>query len=175
MPDLVAAKWWGAFPLMALAVLAAGQAHGQEYCVACTDPPGLYRCVIEDARPGGSQSLQAFCTTAMAKQGRHGKCSVKGGTVFDCDGQVKRVPWSTQGDAPPGPTETGKRASAPDPGQPPQTVEQMAQRAKDKTAADLKQANDAVKEKTRTLGDNIGDATKKTWRCITSLFTRCSE
>ena len=159
-----------AFAILGVALLAAASARGQEYCVACTDPPAVYRCIIQDAKPGGSQPLQTFCVTAMTKQGRHSKCAIKGGTVFDCDGPVKRVPWSAQGEVLP-PSEPDKRASTPDPNKPPQTVEQMAQRAKEKAASDVNQTT----EKARTLGDNIGDATKKTWRCVTSLFTHCKD
>jgi len=101
---------------------------------------------------------------------------VKGGTVFDCDGQVKRVPWSAQSEAQPAPVqEAGKPPPAADAKQPPQTVEEMARRAKDQTAEQIQSADAKAKEKAKTLGENIGDATKKTWRCVTSLFTRCSE
>lgn len=161
--------------IVGIGLLTIEQVQGQEYCVACTDPPAVYRCIIVDAKPGGSQPLQTFCVTAMTKQGRHGRCAVKGGTVFDCDGQVKRVPWSAQGEATAAPGDAGKRATAPDPSQPPKTVEEMAQRAKEKAASDVKQANETVSEKARTLGDNIGDATKKTWRCVASFFTRCKD
>jgi hypothetical protein len=152
--------------LCALAV----QVAAQEYCVACTEPTAVYRCVIEGARPGGSQPLQMLCITAMAKEGRHGTCGVKGGTVFDCNGPVKRVPWTAQNN----PTQTGPgseptqappvQSTAKDPSQPPQTVEEMAKRANQKTA-----------EQAKALGQSVGNATKKTWRCITSLFTHCGE
>src|SRR5215470_11276161 len=69
-----------------LLALAAGSAEGQEFCVACSDPPGIYRCVIDGAQPRGGQSLQMLCVTAMAKEGGHATCSVKRGTVFDCGG-----------------------------------------------------------------------------------------
>ena len=62
--------------------------------MACTEPPGVYRCVVEGAQPGGRYSLRMLCAVAMTKEGGHGACSVKGGTVFDCDGAVKRVPWA---------------------------------------------------------------------------------
>ena len=71
-----------------------GQAEAQEFCVACTEPTAVYRCVIEGARPGGGQPLQVLCVTIMAKEGKHATCGIKRGTVFDCDGPVKRVPWS---------------------------------------------------------------------------------
>lgn len=140
----------------------------QEYCVACTEPTAVYRCVIEGARPGGSQPLQMLCITAMAKEGRHATCGVKGGTVFDCDGPVKRVPWAAYNDPGPGEREPAKappaQAAAKDPKQPPETVEEMARRANEKTA-----------EQAKAFGQTVGDATKKTWRCIASLFTRCGD
>ena len=148
-------------------VSTAGRVGAQEYCVACEGPPGIYRCIIENARPGGVP-LQTFCVNSMAKLGGHARCGVKGGTVFDCDGQVKRVPWSAQGEAPKAANPPQQVKAGADPQQPPQTVEEMARRAKETT-------NKEVKEKTRTLGENIGDATKKTWRCVTSLFSRCLE
>ena len=70
------------------------QADAQEYCVACSDPPGLYRCIIEGAQPRGGQSLQMLCVTAMAKNGGHATCSVKRANVFECDAAVKRIPWA---------------------------------------------------------------------------------
>ena len=80
--------------LGSLVTSAAGQAAAQEYCVACSEPTGLYRCVIDGAQPRGGQSLQMLCVTAMAKDGGHATCSVKRGTVFECDGAVKRIPWA---------------------------------------------------------------------------------
>src|SRR5262245_12908701 len=80
--------------LSLLLALGAGSAEGQEFCVACSDPPSIYRCVIDGAQPRGGQSLQMLCVTAMAKEGGHATCSVKRGTVFDCDGAVKRLSWS---------------------------------------------------------------------------------
>jgi len=72
----------------------AASAEAQEYCVACSQPDGLYRCVIDGAQPRGGQSLQMLCVTAMAKEGRHATCSVKRATVFECDAAVKHVPWA---------------------------------------------------------------------------------
>lgn len=150
--------------------LIVGEAWGQEYCVACKEPPAVYRCVIEGARPGGPQPLQALCVEAMTKEGRHAACGVKGGTVFECDGPVRRVPWAAPNaaakpvaEAPPAP------AKAPD--EPPRTVEEMMKRANAKTAEQLKEANEKAKTQAETLGRGLG----KTWRCLSSLFTRCGE
>jgi hypothetical protein len=150
------------------------QAAAQEYCVACKEPPAVYRCVIEGARPGGRQPLHKLCADAMAKEGRHAACDVKGGTVFDCNGPIKRVPWAAYNgaanpvaEAPPSP------AKAPE--GPPRTVEEMVKRANAKAAEQLKEANEKVKSQAQALGHSLGEATRKTWQCLSSLFTRCGE
>lgn len=172
-------------PLAPLVGLAVGAAVGaliervaaQEYCVACTEPAAVYRCVVDGARPGGSQPLQMLCATAMAKEGGHATCGVKGGTVFDCNGPVKRVPWAAHNLAPKEPSVETKAAPVPpkDPNQPPQTVEEMAKQANQKTVEQIKKTNENIKQGVQSLGEKVGDATKKTWRCISSLFTRCLE
>ncbi|HEY7084982.1 MAG TPA: hypothetical protein VH519_09205 [Hyphomicrobiaceae bacterium] len=164
---------FGLGPALLLA-LGAGFAEGQEFCVACSDPPGIYRCVIDGAQPRGGQSLQMLCVTAMAKVGGHATCSVKRGTVFDCDGAVKRIPWTAleplpQREAPSlheAPAAPAKPASAapgaPAADTPPQTVVDLAKQANEKTVEQVKKAGESVKQ-----------ATKKTWECVVSLFTRC--
>jgi hypothetical protein len=163
--------------------LAGGGAAAQEYCVACSEPNAVYRCVIDGAQPGGGQPLQMLCITTLAKQGGHGSCGVKRGTVFDCDGAVKRIPWAAlnapqqpepglpwAGQTKPEPAAAAAPpppASAPPPTAgapdvPPDTVLELAKRANEDTAKQLKKAGDSVK-----------DATKKSWDCVASLFTRC--
>jgi hypothetical protein len=152
-----------------------GRAVAQEYCVSCTEPNAVYRCVIEGAQPGGSQPLQMLCITTMAKQGGHATCGIKRGTVFDCDGPVKRIPWAALNAPPPAAAVPGKQSDAepspppgwtaeakPEPQEPPKTVLEMAKRANENTAAQLKQAN-----------ENMKTQAKKTWECVTSFFTRC--
>jgi hypothetical protein len=168
--------------LVSQLALPGGQAVAQEYCVACSEPAGLYRCIIEGAQPRGGQSLQMLCVTAMAKEGRHATCSVKRGTVFECDGAVKRVPWAALNSgppqeasrpanaqpapapAPPPPSKAEPAAGpgpAPDP-PPPQTMVDLAKQANEKATAQMKKA-----------GENIQETSKKTWNCVFSLFTRC--
>ena len=163
------------------------QADAQEYCVACTGPNAVYRCVIEGAQPGGSQPLQMMCITAMARQGGHATCGIKRGTVFDCDGAVKRIPWSALSPpAQPQPAAPGKQSAvqpAPTPGpaadpksdpdEPPKTVLEMAKRANEKTAEQFQKNNETMKEQAKATGDAFAKATKKTWDCLSSLFTRC--
>jgi hypothetical protein len=161
----------------------AGQAEAQEYCVACTEPNALYRCVIEGAQPGGSQPLQMVCITAMAKQGGHATCGIKRGTVFDCDGAVKRIPWSASNA--PGQAAAPERQSAvqppplpvPDPKagpeEPPKTMLELAKRANEKTAEQIQKTNENMKQSAKATGDAFAKATKKTWDCVSSFFTRC--
>jgi hypothetical protein len=173
MPRAAFAALWTA-PIFCC-VMADG-AGAQEYCVACTDPPGLYRCVIEGARPGGTQSLPMLCVTTMAKQGGHGRCSVKSGTVFDCDGQIKRIPWTAGGPqetvTPPPPSPPPAAAPKPEASsQPPKTVVDLAK----KTDQNIKDANKSFKESVNETNQAIGKAAKKTWNCVTSFFTHCNK
>ena len=151
-----------------------GGALAQEYCVACTQPNAVYRCVIEDARPGG-QSLTRLCLTALTKDGGHANCSVKGGTVFDCNGPVKRVPWTAQetgrvaepaGQEPASQAAPGAKSA---PKGEPKTVVDLAKRANE----NMQKANEDVKDQAQSAGDALGKATKKTWECMWSLFSRC--
>ena len=177
-------------PLLGLLVFALASAAGaQEFCVACSEPSAVYRCVIDGAQPQGGQPLQMLCVTAMAKAGGHGTCSVKRGTVFDCDGAVKHVPWAALNApplaaAPPSPAPAPaaaptpvrpEAAEAPDPTSegPPQTVVEMAKRANQQTSDQMKKAGENLSQGAKSMGDAVGKATKKTWDCMTSLFTRC--
>ena len=163
-------------PLLFAALGAAAAA--QEYCVACSEPNALYRCVIDGAQPQGGQPLQMLCVTAMAKAGGHSTCTVKRGTVFDCDAPVRRVPWTASNA--PAATAPGASAAPADPGStkgspedPPQTVVEMAKRANQQTADQMKKAGENLKEGAKSMGDAMSNATKKTWDCMTSLFTHC--
>jgi hypothetical protein len=152
-------------------MLGLGRASAQEYCVSCTEPTAIYRCVIEDARPGG-QSLTRLCLTALTKDGAHASCGLKGGTVFDCNGPVKRVPWTAEGTgrvaAPAAAEPQAAKAGADSKGEP-KTVVDLAKRANE----NLQKANEDAKGQAQTAGQAIGKATKKTWECMLSLFFRC--
>ena len=47
----------------------------------------------------------------------------------------------------------------------------LAKQANEKTAEQMKKAGDFVKQ----AGELVKQATKKTWDCVFSLFTRCGE
>jgi hypothetical protein len=157
-----------------LVALGAGPAEAQEYCVACSEPSGLYRCVIEGAQPRGGQSLQMLCVTAMAKEGGHATCSVKRGTVFDCDAAVKRIPWAVLDSGPPPdtpqPPVAQPSATPPAPKPVPAAGPNPATEAPPQTMVDLaKQANEKTAEQMKKAGESV----KKSWDCVFSFFTRC--
>lgn len=147
---------------------ATASAAAQEYCVVCAEPNATYRCVIADPKPGAGQSFQAACTGALARDGKHGQCSIKSGvTVFECDAPVKRVvlgdltsPPVVAVPAPP---------PAPDPNAPPKTLLEAAQRAK--TASDQQFQKQA--EKVEEAASATSNFFKKSLKCVGTLFTQC--
>lgn len=82
--------WKEGAAVLTFTVSAAVAAHGQEYCVACTEPAAVYRCVIQNAAPSGVP-LKDLCIGRMTKDGGHKSCAVRAGTVFDCNGPVRKV------------------------------------------------------------------------------------
>jgi hypothetical protein len=120
-----------------------------------------------------------LCVTTMAREGGHATCSVKRGTVFDCEGPVKRVPWvglssPPQADEPsraaPPPKPAASAAPSPaQPQDPPQTMVEFAKRTNEQTVEQMKKAGESVSK----AGETMKEATKKTWDCMVSLFTRC--
>ncbi len=128
----------------------------QEFCVACSGPTAVYRCVIGDARQAQGQPLQQFCTSTLTRQGGHAECGIRKGTVFDCDGPIKRI-----GEAPP----AHDKANQPS-----------------KTSAGPEKPNvaDGVRDLSRDTGkqmEKTGEAAKgaakSMWNCVTSLFKSC--
>jgi hypothetical protein len=159
-------------------MMAAGFASGagaQEYCVSCSEPSAMYRCVIENPRPGLSSSLQVHCLTALAKEGGHAQCVVRRGvTVFECDAPVKKVAIPADGAVPATEPQTvAKPAEPQQPSEPsePRTLAEMAQRAKEASDRQWKEAGQNMKN----AGQATGDFFKKTFTCIGSLFTKCTQ
>lgn len=157
-----------AFVLMAIGT----PARAQEYCVGCTSPDVLYRCVIDGVRPGNAGSLPLLCITALAKNG-HATCAVKRDVgVIDCNGPVRHVSIPAAGDASAAvatePPAAPKQAA--DQGDP-KTVEEMLRRAKDKNDRAWAKTNSEI----QTNNDQIGKFFKKSWSCVVSLFSHCSE
>lgn len=151
---------------LGLAVLPLATAAAQEYCVACTEPNAVYRCVIEQAVPT-SASLKMLCIGALAREGGHATCAVRSGTVFDCNGPIRRIDARSASDVLGGAIATPANASPvltpPDPAAkpenaPPGTVEEVA------------------KQMSKSSGEALGKAgevTRKAWGCVASLFKSC--
>jgi hypothetical protein len=171
---------YGIGALLGALIALAGPAGAQEYCVACSGPNAVYRCVIEGAKPGGA-SLQMLCITTLAREGGHATCSVKRGTVFECDGPVKRVPWVALDGAPPPdraqtppPPAVASQPRKAEPGSDPDAAADAKPEAPPQTMVDLaKRANEQTVEQMKKAGTTVKEATKKTWDCMVSLFTRC--
>ena len=164
--------------LMALA-FSTGPAQAQEFCVSCEGPAALYRCVLEGIGPEQADPLKVVCVTTLARTYNHATCSVRGGTVLDCNGAIKRI--NAQGKVPAGPD--GRRpdpvvvAEPPKPvtpdNEPPQTVEELAKRMNKSTSEGVKKTGGAVGDAFKKTGDAIGGAVQKTWTCMTTLFKTC--
>lgn len=126
-------------------------ALAQEYCVVCAQPDATYRCVIGDARLAGGQPLQAFCMSSLAKEGGHQGCRIKPGTVFDCDGPIKRLATAQ-------------------PAQKPAAMEKPTPPTVSGLAREAVRSSGEQAEKT---GEAIGSGAKNAWGCVLSLFTSC--
>jgi hypothetical protein len=145
--------------------------RAQEYCVGCTSPDVLYRCIIDGAQPGKTGSLPLLCITALAKNG-HASCSVMRGVgVIDCNGPVRHVSVPAAGDASAAVATAPPAAVKPVNEGDPQTVEEMLRRAKQKSDRDWAKTNSEI----QTNNSEIGNFFKKSWGCVASLFSRCSE
>ena len=184
------------------AMVAAGSfsAAAQEYCVACTGPDAVYRCVVEQAAPTG-MTLKLLCIGTLAREGRHGSCAVKGGTVFDCNGPVRRIDARTAAQnlvkapvapGPAGSTSAPGAPTGPQPGVPAPPVDAPGQalpgslpgapppREPKKAGAPPQTVEQVAKDMSRTSGETLGKAgnaiaggTAKAWGCIASLFQSC--
>jgi len=65
------------FAILMICVFAPN-APAQEYCVTCTGPDALYRCIIGgDVAPAARNDRgQLLCIKELAKSGQHASCSV---------------------------------------------------------------------------------------------------
>jgi hypothetical protein len=178
----------------------AGGAIAQEFCVTCTAPDASYRCLIGGEAPASARSArgQFLCITELAKSGGHASCSATRGQTTPCPGPTRTVMFPP-GEAGPPPlaeetaplppaspplftpapsTQTFAPTAAPPrppPGEPPPAVAQDAQPPqpppeKPSVVEDL--ANKTGQAMNDT-GKAVGNAVKKSWDCVTSLFGNC--
>lgn len=145
-------------------------AAAQEICVACTKPDTIYRCQIAGAEGAGGvrfadRVAQYVCISELAKQGGHATCAVKRDGFSTCLGDIRVVQATSSGNEPaveaPGASAEKPQAAAPETG-PPKTMLELAKRT-----------GEASKEQMDKTGAALGGAMKKTWDCLTSVFSRC--
>jgi hypothetical protein len=184
------------------AIMFAMPARAQEYCVACTGPAALYRCVLERATPTGIP-LKLLCIKTLARQGGHATCAVRSGTVFDCDAPIKRIDVASAATELSSPTANEPTRVAPSPpvaaqptvgltpaamppsnpkraGAPPDRDGTTPPAVAPQPPTKSEPVEDFAKNVSRTSQEALGKAgtaikvtTKKTWDCITSLFKSC--
>ena len=178
-----------ALPVM-LAPLTAPLAQPVEYCVTCSEPAAEYRCLpqlrdeLRQALPS-ERVLRFACIKDIAKAYSHNQCSVRETKQVACGGEAivldltklaedyaRRIPGPVRrslsgGNQPP--QQPAEHARPKDGKDEPKTVVEMAKRAAETSEKQIKKAGKAVKD----AGDYVGGTMQKTWRCISSLFSKC--
>lgn len=152
-----------------LAGLAVGSqaSAARELCVVCSGPDAVYRCQAPQERGEIAPPAPLACMTSIAQKGGHERCAVRRDASV-CEGQ-EHVLAGDQGEEPARPRtalkidEPPSEPRAPDTGRgEPKTVKELAERAAKGSSEQLRKAGDAV-----------GKATRRTWDCVTSLFSAC--
>ncbi len=163
----------------------------QQVCVECREPERTYRCTIKDGERvqsvrGINHAFEFLCISEISRAAGHKSCRVGTGFSGPCIGQpfevdVSRPAGDNPGagrapaassearlDTPVSPPAPGAPPAAPA-SKPPETLEQLAR----ETVAKSKEQISAADEQMRKAGDAVGGAVRKTWDCVTSLFSRC--
>lgn len=184
----------------AAVLLAGGTAAASDYCVTCQQPETSYRCVTNDGRegPGKDQREALHCITEIARRQGHGSCGIENTAAGTCLGQPIAVDVSGVGtlakpETPVAPAD-GRVPAAPAPGLEPEPsrqtdvepaapgdpdepsvaapIEDTAQEPADEPAEQptLLEKSQQNMEK---AGKAIGNAAKKSWNCMSSLFNDC--
>jgi hypothetical protein len=168
----------------------ASPALAQDACIICTEPEQVYLCSVEKSdrvrrfAAAADKAIQFACIKEMAKIGGHATCRVRRDVdVAVCHGLPQTVllgslleaaeqhEAAVKSAAPPVaekpvPQKLPPGSSPPDA---PQTVVELARRANEQSAEQLKQAGHEVQQ----AGKKVGGAVERTWDCLISLFQRC--
>lgn len=170
--------------LTAMAISALSMpAAAAEYCVTCANPPAMYRCAISGtaSEPGSDPGQSLACIQQLATAGKHETCLVSKSAPFPCPGELRTIE-AQLAPPPPPPQAEGDAAkpTAPPPNAVPRTVEELAKQTVEQTKTGIEKAGEAVSgtvdkagEATGKAGSAIGNAMKKTWDCLSTLFTGC--
>lgn len=174
-------------------------AAAESYCVACYAPDAVYRCVVANAPAAAAPDPrnQVQCIKQLAKSGGHSRCSVERFSTAGCDGPERIISPSTSvlpitpppQAAVPAPdanttapvnAEIVPQQSDSTAGQPPRTVEELTKSTVESTKKGIEGVTGTVKstteqagEKIEGVGSSIGNAAKKSWNCLSSLFSDC--
>ena len=180
-----------------LAMMCFSTASGAaEYCVSCSGPDVSYRCQIEGTAegPGADPRAQLLCIRQLAESGAHDSCSVARSTSYPCPGETRVIAGPVgevvpppaiepggEPSTPPGPEGEQTEAQPADPAQPPKTMQELlAGQTVQSSKEGLKKAGEAISgtaekagEQIGSAGNAVGNAAKKTWNCLVSLFSEC--
>lgn len=171
--------------MVGVLLLCVGAARAdEELCVACANPDTTYRCAVERAGDamkvrGADRAIQFLCVSELARAGKHSSCKVSRDTPSGfCAGELRVVAADGTVTAPV--VARGAPTGRPAPTSEPKTIVEMTQRSIDTSGEQLKSAGAAVKDTAKSAGETVagagsavGRAAKKTWLCVTSLFSSC--
>jgi hypothetical protein len=171
----------------------------QEFCVTCSGPSAAYRCLIGgDTGNAAARSSrgQFLCITELAKAGGHASCSATRGQSTPCPGETRTVmfsladpattPLATTSPPPLVPVPSSTTPLAPGQDLPPVALPPPAQPAQPTppvetgTAPPATEKPNAVEDLANKTGKAVsdtgkavGNAVKKSWDCVASLFGDC--
>lgn len=187
--------------VFAVTALFAGPVEAQEFCVVCTAPSAMYRCTIENYRPGSAPNLGALCSDNMKRVASHASCTVgKGITVLDCKGPLMRVDIANPAspvvtnvaveeakaakekkasEEPKTLLEMIKRSQSPAPSPPavktPQVPDSQPVKRSDQPADPAAPSAKAAEPKAQKTATEKPGPLADTWRCMSSFFTKCGD
>jgi hypothetical protein len=169
-------------------MLAPSPAAAQEACIICTGPDQAYRCSVEKSDKirklgAADKAIQYACVKEMAKIGGHDTCRVRrDADVGQCNGLPQTVLLDSlleaaeqqeavvkQAVGKPADKAVTKLPPGSSPPDAPKTMVELARRANEQSAEQMKQAGNQVQH----VGQQVGGAVQKTWTCVISLFQRC--
>jgi hypothetical protein len=173
-------------------------AQATEICVKCSGPDASYACVVnaQGGRLAADGAVKLYCITALAQSGPHQSCAIDRNSVAPCQGIRKELPIPTldaDDDAPASPPAAKTEATPAAPATtakkeadaapatvpqdeatgPPKTVQEMVEKSAQSATAGVEKANKSVGDGLKNAGNAVGDAAKKTWKCLSSLFSDC--
>jgi hypothetical protein len=157
-------------------------AAAQEACIDCSGPDQAYLCSVEKSdkiRKFGAadKAIQYACIKEMAKIGGHETCRVRrDADPVACNGLPQTILIGSLLEAaeqheaalkqsaplPAAKAEPVKPPPGSSPPDAPKTMVELARRANEQSAEQVKLA-----------GKQVGGAVQKTWNCVISLFQRC--